>query len=153
MIRMDLPFLPPSANHAYFNLPTGGRTLSKKGKKFKREAATHLVREYPLQLRMFEANKPYGIAMSFTFTDMHNKTWPDKAKSRYKKFDTSNRVKLVEDVLAEVANTDDSQHVMLIIGKCAGTKEWTTVWAWSIEDEPGLHQNIPPLVRNEIFSV
>jgi len=134
MIRMQIPWLPPSANHAYFNLPRGGRTLTTEGKKFKRETAAYLVQTYPTELQFFKPNVPYGVGIQFIFPELENKTWPGKATTRYKKVDTSNRVKLLEDVLGEVANIDDSQHVTLLIGKTGGESARTDIWVW---DKPG----------------
>lgn len=135
MIRMEIPFLPPSANHAYFNLPKGGRTLTKKGKKFKKEAAVHIIRHYSSELMMFQQNVPYGIAVRFFFPNLQNKTWPESAASRYKRIDTSNRIKLLEDVLADVAAVDDSQHMVLMLGKSEAKEEKTIVWAWDLLQE------------------
>lgn len=134
MIRMELPYLPPSANHAYFNLPGGGRTLTKKGRKFKKEAGIHLIRTYSSELMLFKKNEPYGVAIRFFFPNVQNKTWPGKATTRYKRIDTSNRVKLVEDVLAEVADTDDSQHMILLLGKSQGP-ERTVILAWELSEQ------------------
>jgi hypothetical protein len=134
---MEIPWLPPSANNAYFTLPKGIRVLTPKAKKFKAESATHLIRTYSKELMMFEQNKPYGVAITFTLPTMLNATWPDKAATRYKKIDTTNRVKLVEDVLAEVTNVDDSHYLISLLNKEHGPKEKITIWAWSIENEPG----------------
>lgn len=135
MIHIHVPWLPPSANHAYFNLPKGGRTLTNAGKKFKRETAAYIVQTYPTELQFFKPNVPYAIAIWFSFVELHNKTWPEKAASRYKKIDTSNKVKLLEDVLSEVAGTDDSQHITLLIGKKSADSECTDIWAWDMETE------------------
>ena len=147
MIELRIPWLPPSANNAYFNLPRGGRTLTNKGKKFKRETAAHLVQTYPTQLKFFEPNRPYGLAIQFVFENMLNKTYPEKAATRYKKVDTSNRLKLLEDVLAEVANTDDSQHLFLLIDKYDGAPEATKIWAWDLEREGTLPDDVISLFR------
>ncbi len=134
MIRMELPWLPPSANNAYFNLPRGGRALSAKGKKFKAESATYLIRHYHQQLTLFEKNKPYGIAVGFFTMDLENATYPAKAATRYKRFDAGNRLKLLEDVLADAADIDDSQNLTVVVGKFKG-KEKTVIMAWSMEEE------------------
>jgi Holliday junction resolvase RusA-like endonuclease len=135
MIVLHFPWLPPSANHAYFDLPRGGRALSKKGKKFKTETAAHLTRNYPTELRFFQKNKPYGVYITFYIPDMYNKTWPEKAESRYKKADATNLVKLLEDVLSSVANTDDSQNLLVVSHKVHHTKAATKIIAWSMEEE------------------
>jgi hypothetical protein len=134
MIMMELPWLPPSANHAYFNLPRGGRALTAKGKKFKAESAAYLVRNYHMSLIMFEKNKPYGVAIGLFSPDLENATWPEKAATRYKRFDAGNRLKLIEDVLADVSGIDDSQHLTVLVGKFKGPEK-TVILSWSMMEE------------------
>ena len=134
MIQLEVPWLPPSANNAYFNLSGGGRTLTTKGKRFKRETAAYLVQTYPQELRWFKKNVAYGLAVKFCFTDLENKTWPEKATTRYKKIDVSNRLKLLEDVLVEVGGIDDSQHMSIFMSERPGPAEHTTLWVWELED-------------------
>jgi Holliday junction resolvase RusA-like endonuclease len=134
LIEIEIPWLPPSSNHAYFNLPGGGRTLTAKGKKFKRETAAHIAQQYPKELMFFKPNIAYGLAVLFEFTELENKTWPEKASTRYKKIDASNRLKLLEDVLADVAAIDDSQNLMVCAAKRQGAVEHCTVWAWEMDN-------------------
>jgi Holliday junction resolvase RusA-like endonuclease len=133
MIEFHLPGIPPSANNAYFNLPKGGRTLTTEGKRYKRETAAYLAREYPKELMFFEPNVGYGLAVRFEMNIL-NKGWPDKAESRYKKADVSNRLKLLEDVLSSVAATDDSQHLTVYLSKRQSDTEFTHIWIWRDDD-------------------
>lgn len=140
MIRFEIVGIPPSANNAYFNLPKGGRALTKEGKKFKNETQTYLAQRYPEELRKFEKNKPYLVYMRFYFSDVQNATWgkPKGAESRYKRVDASNRAKLLEDVIKDVSGVDDSNTQVLILEKRqakAGQQERTEVFIWNLENE------------------
>lgn len=143
MIHLHIPELPPSVNHAYMTIMKGKgmkkiplRVLTKEGRRFKKEATSHLARTYPTELKHFKRNHPFGLAILFVFEAIQNKTWPESAKSRYKRIDVSNRVKLLEDVLADVADIDDSQHMMVILAKTEGKHAETLMWSWDIENEP-----------------
>jgi len=136
MIRLELPFIPPSSNKAYFNLPTGGRGLATAGKKFKNETTAHLARTYPQELRFFQANMPYLVVIRFFFEDVETKGFSSgKAKNRYKVFDGGNRTKLLEDVLKDVGGIDDPQTLTSIWEKKQGLPERTLLWAWNLEEE------------------
>ena len=136
MIYLELPWLPPSSNKAYFNLPHGGRSLSNEGKKFKRESAAHLSQHYPQELRIFRPNIPYLIMMRFHFEELETKGFKTgKALNRYRVFDGGNRTKLLEDVLKDVGGIDDSQTLTSIWEKKHGLPERTALFAWSLEEE------------------
>lgn len=136
MIRLEVPWLPPSSNHAYENMRGGGRRLSTEGKKFLRETKAHLAQTYPSDLRYFRKNKPYLIVFRFHFAEFYNKTFATgKAESRYKRFDGGNRTKLLEDALKDVGNVDDSQTVTSTWQKVHDADERTIIWAWDLEQE------------------
>lgn len=143
MIHLTIPGLPPSINDAYIDIAkrkgrkvVAMRILSPKAKKYKRETSAYLVQCYPTELMFFQANIPYGIAVQFAFIELENKTFATGgAKNRYKRVDVSNRLKIVEDVLAEASNIDDSQHLTAIIDKCKHICEETRIWVWDITQE------------------
>jgi hypothetical protein len=138
MRHLQLPMLPVSTNHAYgtVKLVRGSkRYLTKEGKKFKNEATAHLTKKYAFVLQGMEPNRPYSLFYRFTITDLLNVTWPKGAATRYKHADTTNRFKLLEDVLSEVTAVDDS-HFHAIGGVTVqGPKELTDVWIWDVEKE------------------
>jgi len=118
MIFFYHPGLPPSANNAYINLPRGGRRLSKEGEKYKHETLAYFSRHYRRELLTFKPNTPYAMAMLFYFDAVENDGWlTGKAKTRYKKFDATNRPKLLEDVLKDAAGIDDSQNLDVYLRK------------------------------------
>ena len=137
MIRLEIPWVPPSSNKAYINLPHGhGRTLSAEGKKFKRETSAHLAQRYPQQLVFFRPNQPYLILFRFFFEGVETKGFKTgKAEFRYKTFDGGNRLKLLEDCLKDVGGIDDAQTLTSIWEKKQGLPERTVIWAWNIEKE------------------
>jgi hypothetical protein len=127
-------------NAAYANQRGGkGRVLSRKGKKYKLETTTYLTRNYPADMQFFKPNEPYVLLVHFVFADevtLLNKGYPEKAKTRYKKLDVGNRLKLFEDALADATGCDDSQHWMVALSKACGEHNVTHLWAWNMEDEP-----------------
>lgn len=138
MIRLVVPWLPPSSNKAYFNLPSGGRGITTTGRKFKTLTTTHLAQKYPKQMMFWKPNKPYLIVMRFHFAALLNAGYPKKAQSRYKVFDGGNRTKLLEDCLKDAGGIDDSQTLTSIWQKeqaAATDQEHTIIWAWSLEEE------------------
>jgi len=135
MLKIVIPLLPPTTNHAYINNGFGGRKLSAAGKKFKTETKVTVARTHTTQLRDFHPDTPLVILARFFFATLVNEGWPKKAKTRYKKLDVTNRIKLLEDCLAEVLGVDDSCTLTFIPDKCQGTPERTEIYIWSIEEE------------------
>lgn len=139
MIVLKIEGVPPSSNHAYFNLPRGGRALSTAGKKYKNETKTYLASKYAFDLKHFVPNSPYVVYIRMYFNEFLNSTYgrPKGAESRYKKLDASNRVKLLEDVLKDVTGVDDSNTLTVVVEKrpAENGKERTEVFIWNTERE------------------
>lgn len=134
ILDVTLDGLPPSTNHAYFNLPRGGRTLTAKGKAYKTGVSSNLIRNHQEALKRIQKDAAYCLAVLLTFSDMYNATWPEKAATRYKKIDVSNRVKLLEDALVDSLGIDDSQFVTVILAKRQGDFESTRILVWDPND-------------------
>ena len=106
-ISLRLPF-PPSVNKAYVTTRAGRRILSAEGKEYKRVVASTVA--------TYCANRPdavFDVTPLVLTIHLHmvteNKGWSKgTAKSRYKKVDASNRVKLLEDALFSCIGVDDS---------------------------------------------
>lgn len=134
MIYFELPYLPPSSNTAWFNLPRGGRTLSTAGKKFKTETKAFLAQHYVDKLIHFAKDEPYTVFFRIHVAELENTTWGKKngAESRYKRNDVTNRIKLLEDVIAEVTGVDDTHTMTFVIQKVkASPKEKVEVFIWN----------------------
>lgn len=144
MLRLSLPMVPPSTDNAYRpGLKQVGKRprpiimLSAEGRKFKTEATAHLARNFPGQLASMKPNMPYVLFAKYHMEAIENATYPTSAKNRYKHFDTTNRIKLLEDVIADVSAVDDS-HYILGVGlkvKTATGREFTEIWLWNLEEE------------------
>lgn len=138
MIRMDLPLLPPSLNNMYLHIRKDRkiiRVLAPEGKRFKKEATAHLVKHYAFELTQFKRNEPHVLFIRLSTPDLYTKGWPKTAENRYKRFDVSNRIKIIEDVLAELMDVDDSNFVLVGGEKVDAKVELTDIWIWNLANE------------------
>lgn len=103
----SLTVLPPSTNRAYRSTPRGV-LKSAEARRFEAEAKAQLLRSFSFDAEPINENEPHCLELHFFFKDLENKSWPKTAKRRYKRRDTSNYVKLTEDVVAEALGIDDS---------------------------------------------
>lgn len=136
MVKFIIPGLPPSVNDAWFHLPGGGKTLKTAGKKYVAEVKTMLGREYTKELMTFRQNEPYLVFWRLHMKNVENETWgaaKKGAKTRYKKIDGTNRIKILEDVIAEVTNIDDSCTLTFGIQKVKASdgNEKTEIFIWN----------------------
>lgn len=149
MIHIMVPSVPLSVNHAYAKKRGGGRVLTKAGKKYKNETKTYIARTYPGALKAFRPDVQYVMLVEFTFKGrdtLHCKGWPDKAKSRHKSFDATNRTKLFEDAFSDAVGVDDKDNFFVGVGKTWHRDfEQTNVWVWNREEEP--NNPIDELIR------
>ena len=135
MIRLELPSLPPSSNHAYFNLKGRGRALTDVGRSYLTNVKSHLQRNHRQAMTFFEKNAPYFVVVRFYFGVLENAGYPGKAENRYKKLDGNNRIKLLEDALKDAGGIDDSQTLRFLWEKKQGVPERTLLWVWNLEKE------------------
>ena len=121
-IQVRLPF-PPSVNKAYASTRGGRRVLSKEGRLYKQAVREVIGKAYGLKPHILgDVDK---LHLSITLhTRCINKGWSTgNAKSRYKRVDVSNRVKLLEDALFESIDLDDSHVFCLNICKTHSESE------------------------------
>jgi Holliday junction resolvase RusA-like endonuclease len=112
-LKIALPGLPPSTNKLYENF-RGGRRLSTEGKRYKHKIATYIAQEFPV-LAPFKNSDAFSLKIRLEF-DIFVRT--KGAKSCYKRFDVSNRIKVLEDAICESFGIDDCQVLTLEIKKC-----------------------------------
>lgn len=88
----------PSVNHVYGTNRQGYRYLTREGKNFKKVVAL-----------LTRGNLPVDVELGYKLTIMGN--WYNKAhaKTRIKKRDTNNMVKLILDACCDAMGIDDSQ--------------------------------------------
>lgn len=135
MIHLVVPWLPPSSNHAYENMRGGGRRLSEAGRSYKTETRVYLASRYPGALTCLRKNAARVLAVRFRFEQVENLGYPNTAKTRYKKFDGGNRMKLLEDTLHEAGGVDDCEVFQSFWEKTQGLPEQTELWVWDLELE------------------
>lgn len=116
MITLVLQHLPPSLNEAYSTF-RGRRTLSAKGASYKQLTTLELQRAYPAQVCLIRKDMPYRVEVNLFFDTMLNKGWPKTAKTRYKRLDADNRLKLLLDALSEAVGIDDAQFLEVSVTK------------------------------------
>ena len=136
MIHLVLPTIPPSLDAAYRPIIAKGHAmmvLTAEGRKYKTKTAAYLAKKYVLQLGALKPNKPYALYARYHMP-VNNAGYPKNAKTRYKKLDATNRIKILEDVIADVTAVDDSHHMISIQHKVQGEPK-TEVWIWSLEEE------------------
>lgn len=129
MIRIKLDGIPPSVNAAYANGRGGRRVLTTAGKSYKTLTANHIVRFHPADIRGIKKDYAYGLGVTLHM-GIFNSGWPDKAKTRYKKLDVSNRIKLLEDALVNALGIDDCQFTVIIAQKVHNEIQSTVVTLW-----------------------
>lgn len=120
-LRIVYPELPPSSNKIYFR----GTILTKVAREYAERFSYHVTRDYLHLANELDRDAIYGVELRFYFDTLVNSSWnnpavPEKkrAKSRYKKIDLSNRVKLLEDCIRDFMGIDDSQTFEMLTIKC-----------------------------------
>lgn len=116
---VELP-MPPSVNSIYF-VKAGRKHLTSKGKAMKVKIKS-LTMHAALPHVWLGTVKDTALRMKIDlfFDSVQNKGWPKKAKSRYKRIDITNRVKLLEDAVSEALGIDDSLFFHTTITKNEG---------------------------------
>lgn len=121
VIKIVLP-LPPTDNNIYVNTTsTKGkgpkrtiRILSDEAKSYKRATASEIAEMAIMNAVQFRQNVPYLVILRVFFDEVETKGWPDNAKNRYKKVDTTNRGKLLIDSVMQAIGVDD-HHIFPVI--------------------------------------
>lgn len=131
-IELELPYIPPSVNKAYFQRGRI-RALSSEGLRFKREATADLSRNFSQELASLDWERSdvgFGVAYVFCAPTYVNKGYGTTTRTKYKKWDATNRVKLLEDVLVTVSGADDSRFLTTLIHKAFAESESTVIVIW-----------------------
>lgn len=113
--------IPVSVNKLY--TVVGGRNiLSREGRAYKNRLRMEMAKQL-LRYKPLGRNTPLSITYEFFFSTVLNKGYPSKAKTRFRRLDASNRVKVLEDVVCEVLDIDDSQVVHMEVSKWESREE------------------------------
>ena len=111
MIHIVYRELPPSSNHIYFR----GTILTKKAREYAERFSYQVTREHLAEISGLNPNGLYALHLRFYFDSLVNESYRNpkvapsrRAKTRYKKLDLSNRIKLLEDCVRDALSIDDS---------------------------------------------
>ncbi len=108
VLQFSYPVLPPSSNHIYYQ----GTRLTKQAKEYAERFAHFMAQNYGPEINEIDPNLLYALHLRFFFPTVVNESWfatkGRKAKDKYKKFDLSNRIKLLEDCIRDAVAVDDS---------------------------------------------
>ena len=89
-------------------------------KKFKAAAGNEILKQLDFNEDPLKKDAPYKLHLDFFMPALYNKGWPDKAKTRFKRRDVTNLVKVFEDVICEVYGIDDCQFTQVVLRKKHG---------------------------------
>jgi hypothetical protein len=108
-LHMVFQGLPPTSNHIYFQ----GNRLTEEARRYAEQFSLEAVRYQHLFHQLIE-EALYALHLRF-FMNLVNETWNNtnlppsrRAKSRYKKVDLDNRIKLITDCVRDAVDIDDS---------------------------------------------
>ena len=112
MLHVVFTQLPPTANRIYFR----GTILTVKARKYAEDFAKYMAQHHLHEIMLLDKKSAYAMHLHFYFDSLVNDTWyndklsPSKrAKSRYKRIDLDNRIKLVTDCVRDAVAIDDCQ--------------------------------------------
>tara|TARA_Y100000310_G_scaffold315809_2_gene366809 strand:- start:2305 stop:2724 length:420 start_codon:yes stop_codon:yes gene_type:complete len=120
VFEAEIPLLPPSVNKMYVYTRRGPRPSSSMNK-FKAKASTELAKQIPFNDKPLKQNTPYKLCLYFHLPALLNKGWPKKAKTKYKRRDVSNLIKVIEDLLSWCLGIDDSCFLEVSVRKLDGS--------------------------------
>ena len=107
VLNATISTFPPSVNKLYTKTKWG-QTRSAAAKKFKLEASLELAKQWAFASPL-PRDTPLELSLRFYFPVLQNAGWP-KTKTKYKKQDVSNYIKLLEDIIVSATGVDDSNH-------------------------------------------
>lgn len=119
MVTGYISTLPPSVNEMYVYTTRGPRP-SAKMKKFKVAAGSEILKQLDFHQEPLQKDLAYKLHLEFYMPSLYNKGFPKKAKTKFKRRDVTNLVKIFEDLLCEVYGIDDCQFTEVRLKKLHG---------------------------------
>ena len=143
VLRVWIPFLPPSSNKIYEPVyvqgKPRGKRLSVSGRNFKIRAMAVIQKGGKLALLNLKENIPYELTLAVFLEKVENKGWGSgSADSRYAKIDVTNRVKLIEDTVADAVGIDDRHNFRISLEKHCDP------------DNPGIYVRLAKIPEEEV---
>lgn len=110
-LKMVYKELPPTSNKIYFR----GTILTQTARTYAEQFA-NFAKAYLPEISEMNPDGVFALHLRFFFDNIVNETWNDlslppsrRAKTRYKRIDLTNRIKLLEDCVRDALDIDDSQ--------------------------------------------
>ena len=121
VIKLEINELPPSINKLYTISSFRSITLTAAGRKFKNKIISEFTQKLLFHIGQLDPNKAHTLEFIFYMPEIENKGWEDgKTKTRFKRQDITNLIKLLEDCLMTVLCIDDSSLVSSSFSKVKG---------------------------------
>jgi hypothetical protein len=122
VLRVWVPFLPPSSNKIYEPVWVRGKPMGKRlstsGRRFKVRAMKVIQEGGRAALLNLKEHIPYELTLAVFLEKVENKGWGSgAADNRYAKIDVTNRIKLIEDTVADAVGVDDRHNFRLALEK------------------------------------
>jgi hypothetical protein len=116
----------------------GRKVLSAVGRSWIKTTQAYLTKHYATELLLqpfLQPNVPYLLWLEFGTPELENAGFPKHAANRFKKFDVSNGVKLLEDVIVKLSGIDDAQNIGVLASKCYASEPRTDVRIYDLTGE------------------
>ncbi len=115
LTRIDGIPMPPSVNAIYFTRGKN-RVLTTVGRTYKEDVKALIIKDVMTKPSVEFKNVPMILHLTFYFAQIENKNY-QKSGNRFKRIDVSNRIKILEDAIAETIGIDDCQFLCVIAEK------------------------------------
>ncbi len=110
-LRITYPVIPPTSNKIYFN----GTQLTATAREYAETFSQFVAQRYGAEILEMDPKQLYALHLRFFMHNLENASWNNpnvapsrRAKTRYKRIDLSNRIKLLEDCVRDSLDIDDS---------------------------------------------
>ncbi len=111
VLRVTYPIIPPTSNKLYFR----GTMLTKTARDYAEAFAQFMAQNHGADVLEMDPKSLYALHLRFFMHGLENASWNNpnvapsrRAKTRYKRVDLSNRIKLLEDCIRDAIDIDDS---------------------------------------------
>ena len=126
-ITLRLRATPPSSNKMYRRGPHNRMLLSSAATAYLNAARLEVMQQLDGQTG-FNKDRPHALILCSGVPDLLTKGWPTKAANRFRRAnDSSNLVKLLEDLVMDVFGIDDSSSLITMQRRFAGPRSTTVV--------------------------
>lgn len=112
LLYVNYPVVPPTSNRLYFR----GTRLTEVSRKYAEDFAKFMMQNHGSEILEMDRDSVYALHLKFFLHRLENARWNDpkcppskRPKTRYKRLDLSNRIKLLEDCIRDALDIDDCQ--------------------------------------------